>query len=210
MKKIHDDAAPGDGMYPQISEALAVVLEHIVPAMFKAQQPWALMGSLASVLQGMPGYSPPDIDLVTTMEGAYIMEGAISACGATVRPVQKSSAGPYTSYFGIFEVNSIKVEVMGDLVIQCEDGALTATDHFSRWSDKVRVLHFANSHIPVVPLEWQLVANALLRRPERVAGCAKRLLDAGYDRAYLDLLLEDQKYGARTLRTVREALHIDC
>ena len=116
MKKIHDDAAPGDGMYPQISEALAVVLEHIVPAMFKAQQPWALMGSLASVLQGMPGYSPPDIDLVTTMEGAYIMEGAISACGATVRPVQKSSAGPYTSYFGIFEVNSIKVEVMGDLV----------------------------------------------------------------------------------------------
>ena len=35
------------------------------------------MGSTASVLQGIPDYTPPDIDLTTTMEGAYILEGAI-------------------------------------------------------------------------------------------------------------------------------------
>ena len=55
---------------------LRVVLHALVEPMFKAQQPWALMGSSASVLQGIPDYTPPDIDLMTTMEGAYIMEGA--------------------------------------------------------------------------------------------------------------------------------------
>jgi hypothetical protein len=64
-------------------------------------------------------------------------------------------------------------------------------------------------HIPVVPLEWQIVANALLRRPERVAGCAKQLLAAGIDHSFLDAILEDQKYGERTIHIVREALHLD-
>ena len=207
--KIHEDVEPGDGLYPQIADALEKVLQPTVMAMFKAQQPWALMGSLASVLQGMPGYKPPDIDLVTSSEGAYIMEGAISACGTMIRPVSHSSRGPYTSYFGIFEVDGVKTEVMGDLLIDCEDGALHARDHWDRWSDRVRVLHFRKMHIPVVPLEWQIVANALLDRPERVYGISSYLLRVGYDGEYLGALLQDQQYGERTLRMVREALHLD-
>jgi hypothetical protein len=167
------------------------------------------MGSLASVLQGMPDYVPPDIDLVTTTDGAYVMEEGISAIGMTKRKVSLSTAGPYTSHFGIFDVQGVKVEVMGDLIIQCEDGALRAADHWSKWSERVRVLHYRKLHIPVIPLEWQVVANAMLRRPERVAGCAKQLLAAGYNREYLDDVMQDQAYGERTLRTVREALHLD-
>ena len=100
---------PGSGLYNEIGDALQTILQCIIPSMFKAQQPWALMGSLASVLQGMPRYTPPDIDLVTTKEGAYIMEGCVGMYGATIRPVSLSTAGPYTSHFGIFEVNGIKV-----------------------------------------------------------------------------------------------------
>jgi hypothetical protein len=206
--KTHEDIEPGSGLTDNVADALATIMQSIIPSMFKAQQPWAVMGSLASVLQGMPDYTPPDIDLVTTQKGAYIMEGCIGAYGATIRPVSLSTGGPYTSHFGVFEIQGVKVEVMGDLIIQCDDGALRAEDHWSRWSDKVRVLHFRRMHIPVVPLEWQIVANALLRRPERVAGCARRLLDAGYDREYLDELLKDQQYGERTIAMVREALRL--
>lgn len=205
----HEDIAPGSGLTGDVADALEKIMQCIVPSMFKSQQPWALMGSLASVLQGMPDYTPPDIDLVTTMKGAYVMEGCIGMYGATIRPVALSTGGPYTSHFGIFEVDGVRVEVMGDLIIQCDDGALHTEDHWSRWSEKVRVLHFRHIHIPVVPLEWQIVANALLRRPERVTGCARRLLDAGYDRDYLDTLLKDQQYGERTIQLVREALHIE-
>ena len=205
---VHEDARPGSGIYDEICDALDAIVHCMIPAMFKAQQPWALMGSLASVLQGIENYRPPDIDLVTSMEGAYIMEGCVANFGATVRPVARSSAGPYTSYFGIFEVNGIKVEVMGDLEIHVADAHLVATDHWSRWSERVRILHFRDSHIPVVPLEWQLVANAMLNRPERVSGISEYLLAHGYDAAYVDELLADQQYGERTIRMAREALKL--
>ena len=199
----------GDGMTEGVRRALSACINAVIPTMFRAQQPWAVMGSTASVLQGIPNYTPPDIDLVTTRDGAYIMSGSIGGLGATVRPVGYSESDRYASHFGIFEVLDVKVEVMGDLVIRVADGHIDATEHFARWSDKVRLIHFDEHHIPVVPLEWQLVANVLLGRPERSSGIAGYLLAHGFDRAYLDALLVDVGHGERTISTVREMLHLD-
>ncbi|MBI2684663.1 MAG: hypothetical protein HYX33_04645, partial [Actinobacteria bacterium] len=149
----------GNAMTERMRTALRSLLPVLIRAMFKAQQPWAIMGSTASVLQGLDDYTPPDIDLLTTMVGAYIMEGAVANTGATVRPVSYSVAAPYESHFGVFDVQGVKTEVMGDLVIRCDDGLISAHHHFARWSDKVRIVHFEDLHVPVVPLEWQLVAN---------------------------------------------------
>ena len=208
MKTLHEECIPGSGLSVEVHDATLAVLRCVVPAMFKAQQPWALIGSTASVLQGLEGYAPPDIDLATTSEGAYIMEGALAETAVTLRPVAHSSSGPYTSDFGIFEVCGVKVEVMGDLIIAREDGHIALTEHWSKWSDKVRVLHFEDQHVPVAPLEWQLVANALLARPDRVGGIAGHLLQYGFDAAYLDALLDDGGLGERTIRESREALHL--
>ncbi len=199
----------GNGMTDDVRDALAEVLHAIIPSLFKSQQPWAIMGSTASVLQGIPDYVPPDIDLTTTMEGAYIMEGAIGHLGTMVRQVGFSVREPYSSYFGVFEVRGVKVEVMGDLLINYRDGLIDVKDHWSRWSDKVRVLHFGAMHVPVIPLEWQLVANMLLERPERTTGIADLLLEHGWDEKYLDALLDDRQLGARTIDGVREMMHID-
>jgi len=199
----------GSGLTEELRGALVAVLRSIIPAMFKAQQPWAIMGSTASVLQGLDGYAPPDIDIVTSMEGAYIMEGAVARCGATVRPISFSVREPYASHFGIFEVNGVKVEVMGNLVIGCPDGEIDANRHWARWSDKVRLIHFEEMHVPVVPLEWQLVANVLLDRPERYGPIAVLLLGRGYDRPYVDALLADERHGRRTNSMVRELLRLE-
>jgi len=137
------------------------------------------------------------------------MEGAVASCGATVRPVSWSVSPPYESHFGIFEVDGVKTEVMGDLIIRCDDGVIDASEHFARWSEKVRVVHFEGFHVPVVRLEWQLVANALLRRPERSIGIAELLLRSGYDRDYVEALLADERIGARTIDTVRRMLQLD-
>lgn len=199
----------GDGMTERVRRALSACVQAIIPTMFRAQQPWAVMGSTASVLQGIPNYTPPDIDLVTTRDGAYIMSGSIGGLGATVRQVSYSESDRYTSHFGIFEVLDVRVEVMGDLVIRVADGHIDTTEHFARWSDKVRLLHFEQYHIPVAPLEWQLVANVLLSRPERSTGIADFLLDHGYDRPFLEALLQDKNHGERTTATVREMMHLD-
>jgi len=196
-------------MTESVRRALSASINAVIPTMFRAQQPWAVMGSTASVLQGICNYTPPDIDLVTTRDGAYIMSGSIGGLGATVHQVGYSESERYASHFGIFEVLDVKVEVMGDLIIRVADGHIDATEHFARWSDKVRLIHFEQHHIPVVPLEWQLVANVLLSRPERSTGIADYLLAHGFDRAYLDALLADTGHGERTISTVREILHLD-
>jgi hypothetical protein len=64
-------------------------------------------------------------------------------------------------------------------------------------------------HVPVIPLEWQLVANAMLRRPERTEGIRLHFLDHGFDAAYLRELLMDEQLGERTISFVREAVHLD-
>lgn len=199
----------GDGMTEHIQRALSACIHAVIPTMFRAQQPWAVMGSTASVLQGLCNYPPPDIDLVTTRDGAYIMSGSMGGLGATVRQVGYSESAPYASHFGIFEVLGVKVEVMGDLAIRVADGHIDATEHFARWSDKMRLIHFEEHHIPVVPLEWQLVANVLLSRPERSTGIADHLLAHGFDRPFLAALLADDAHGARTIATVREMMRLD-
>jgi Aminoglycoside-2''-adenylyltransferase len=204
-----ETVAFGSGLTEQLRTALYAVLGCVVPAMFKSQQPWALMGSTSSVLQGLDNYAPPDIDIVTSMEGAYIMEGAVARCGATIRPVSFSVREPYASHFGIFEVEGVKVEVMGNFVIRGADGEIDANRHWARWSDKVRLIHFEGMHVPVVPLEWQLVANVLLQRPERYGPIAELLLRSGYDCLYVDALLADERHGGRTIALVRELLHLD-
>ena len=196
-------------MTDSVRAALGAIVSCIIPSMFKAQQPWALMGSTASVLQGLDNYTPPDIDLVTSTPGAYIMEGCVGGAGSTVRPVSWSIRAPYESHFGIFEVKGVKVEVMGDLIIRCPDGMISVNEHFARWSDKVKLVIFESHHVPVVPLEWQLVANVLLRRPERSVGLSQMLLERGYDRPYLEALLTDEKLGVRTIDTVRKMMQLD-
>jgi hypothetical protein len=113
---------------------------------------------------------------------------------------------PYASYFGIFEVSGVKTEVMGDLIIKYRDGLIDVKEHWSRWSDKVRVLHFESMHVPVIPLEWQLVANTLLERPERSGGIVRFFREHGFDRPYLEALLEDRQLGARTIDSVRQVM----
>jgi len=209
VASLHEDCLPGDGLTDQVRFAAVQLLRCVVPAMFKAQQPWALIGSLASVLQGLNGYTPPDIDLATSMEGAYTMQGAISPQAVTIRPVQFSSSGPYTSHFGIFESYFVKCEIMGNLVIQLPDGHISVAEHFARWSDKVRILHFDGMHVPVAPLEWQLVANVLLGRLERIEGISRHLLEHGFDRPYVEDLLMDGALGERTIAGTRKALQLD-
>jgi hypothetical protein len=202
-------SASTSGLAPRTHGALTTIMRCIVPAMFRAQQPWALVGSTASVLQGLPHYQPPDIDLATTMQGAYIMEGCLAEAGTTVRRVRYSVKAPYASYFGIFTVGDVKVEVMGELIIRCVDGVIDLGDHWARWSDHVRIVDVDGMHIPVAPLEWQVVANAMLGRDERVTTIAAHLIERGYDPAFLEGLFRDERIGARTIARVREALRLD-
>lgn len=103
----------------------------------------------------------------------------------------------------------MRIEVMGDLVIACPDGAIDIRDHWPYWDEHVRVCKIEGLHIPVIPLEWQVIANMLLRRPERVRPIVELLLARGFDRSFLESLLKDERLSMRAVTNVREVMRLD-
>ncbi len=180
--------------------ALRTVLRRIVPAMFMHQQPWALLGSTASCLQGLP-VEPPDIDIATTLAGAYLMSGCL--IDAMRAPVRYGETPNYASHFGVFEVLGRRVEVMGDLIIRGPDGVIDTREQFARWSDKVRTVKVDGISVPCVPLEWQLVANMLIGREDRVPIIAEHFRTHPFDRRFVEDICSDPRLG----EPIRERVH---
>jgi D-hexose-6-phosphate mutarotase len=70
---------------------------------------WA--GSLSLALQGID-VEPHDIDLLTDRQGAYRINAMLKKYEK--KRVGYSETEKLSSYFGVFEIQGVKVEVMGD------------------------------------------------------------------------------------------------
>ena len=152
---------------------------------------WAVAGSTATALHGVP-LTPHDIDIVTDKRGAAAIAKRLK--DFTILPMEWRETDQYASYFGRFKVDGAKVEVMGDLRIKGEGGI---TFRFNLWSD-VRKIKFADFTIHLVPLEYQLVANMLIKgKEERVKVIARYLRDHGYDRELLEKVFKRNKLPKR-------------
>jgi hypothetical protein len=175
------------------------VLRLVVPDLERRGLPWALVGSSASCLQGLPCV-PKDIDLASNREGAYLMGQALAPF--TVRPIAFSETERYASHFGIFSMDGVNVEVMGDLLIRGENEHIDLAEHYVRWNREVRHVHVEELEVPVSPLEWQLIANTLLDRHDRAGDIAAHLRAYGFDRPFLEEILTDPHLSPRTVDRV--------
>jgi hypothetical protein len=186
--------------------ALKTVIRRIVPALFMHQQPWAVLGSTASSLQGLP-VEPPDIDIATSIPGAYLISGCL--IDYMRNPVRYGETENYASHFGIFDVEGVRVEVMGDLVIRGVGGVIDTTEHFTRWSEKVRVVKVDGIPVPCVPLEWQLVANLIIGRYDRSQAIAEFFASHPYDAAFVEDICSDERLLPPVRERVRTLLRLD-
>lgn len=195
-----------DAMSAQHKRALTTVIRRIVPALFMHQQPWALVGSTASSLQGLP-VDPPDIDIATSVPGAYLISGCL--IDYMRNPVRYGETENYASHFGIFDVDGIRVEVMGDLIIRGLGGVIDTAEHFARWSEKVRMVKVDGTPVPCVPLEWQLVANLIIGRYDRSQLIAEFFSEHLYDAAFVEDICRDERLLAPVRERVRSLLRLD-
>lgn len=190
-------------MNDHFRSTLVRVLRLVGPTLDRRGLPWALVGSSASSLQGL-NCVPKDIDLAANREGAYLMGDLLAPF--VVRPVAFSETDRYASHFGIFAVDGVSVEVMGDLLVRGEGEHIDLAEHYVRWNREVRHVHVEELEVPVAPLEWQLVANALLARDDRVADIAAHFRSHSYDKAFLDEITQDPHLSPRTVARVRREL----
>jgi len=120
---------------------------------------WVVGGSLSLALQGVD-VQPEDIDLITDEEGAYRIQEILS--DFLVRPVRYSSTGAFSSHYGIFEVEGVRIEVMGGLRVHAKGRAVDLTERL----DRPVYVKIGDLTVPLSRLDDHLESYRLLDRPK--------------------------------------------
>jgi len=137
------------------------VLKMIVTRLTGSDINWALTGSLGIALQGI-NLQVHDIDLQTDKKGAYEIERCLSEF--VVKPVRYTESERIRSYYGVFEIHGITVEVMGAIQKRLED---------HKWEKPVRVepyrhwIQVDEMQVPVLSLTYEYQAYLLLGREDK-------------------------------------------
>ncbi len=145
---------------------------------------WALAGSTASALQGIP-LTPQDIDIITDRKGARLL--SIQLKKFTVSPLRWGESEHFASLLAQFKLEGAKVEVIGDLRVKGDRGYL----RFNLWPF-VREIPFAGQKVYVVPLEWQLLVNLIVGKRGRAETIAFHLRSEGYNQALVGKILRSR------------------
>jgi len=153
---------------PNYFAAIKIIIDHCNPDEVK----WAITGSFGFALQGMD-IRIHDIDIQTDKTGAFEIEKRLSEF--LIQPVRFSSTDAIRSYFGILNINDIKVEIMGDIQKRLPDGTWEPPVTIV---DKTHLVNCAGLLLPVLNLDYEYEAYLKLGRTER-ARQVKEFLDKG-------------------------------
>ena len=143
-----------------IKPAYLEVLHRICNRLSRSEVNWMVVGTTSLALQGMAIEEPEDIDIQTDRVGAYEIERLCSEW--VTRKVTFSSTNRIRSHFGDLLIDGIKVELMGDLQHQREDG---------EWEDLPdqrykQVVKIEGTKVPIPPLEYEYEGYLMLGRTE--------------------------------------------
>jgi hypothetical protein len=122
---------------------------------------WALTGSTAHALQGVP-VEPHDIDVQTDEAGAW--KAAETLAVYCVSPPRLTESQQIRSLLGSYSIEGVEIELMGALQKRRPDGSWGApTDPAAHR----RVVRLEDLAVPVLTLEYEAAAYAELGRHER-------------------------------------------
>jgi hypothetical protein len=129
---------------------------------------WVLAGSLSLALQGV-NVEPNDIDLLTDRQGAFRINEILKKYEK--KKVEYSEAEKVSSFLGVFEIQGVKVEVMGDY--RERQGAKWVS--LSKRLENPKIIEIDGIAIPVSPIEDQLTSYRRSTRPKDVEKTEKIL-----------------------------------
>lgn len=127
---------------------------------------WILAGSLSLALQGVD-VEPNDIDIITDSQGAFRINEILKKYEK--KKVEYSEIGRISSYFGIFEMQGVKVEVMGDY----RERQRTKWINLSKRLENPNIIEIDGTRVLVSRLEDQLASYRTMARPKDVEKARK-------------------------------------
>ncbi len=148
----------------KIPDGHQAVIAELVARLPLAEVNWALTGSTAHALQGVP-VEAHDVDIQTDERGAWQVAERFTDA-VTTMPVRWSEAARIRSFFGRFVLHGIEVEIMG---------AASTRDAGGQWLPPTDPAHhrllvpMGELLVPVLDLGYEAAAYDRLGRPDRAA-----------------------------------------
>jgi len=141
-----------------MEQSFKKVLEIIYGHLKNSDIKWAIFGSANLLLQGLQ-IKPNDIDILTDEQGAYKIENIFSKY--SVKKVSFSSNGKVQSHYGAFDIDGVKVEIIGDFRSSVDLKPIAELKNCTN-------LMLGDIKLPCLTLEDELISYTRLGRPEKV------------------------------------------
>jgi hypothetical protein len=154
---------------------IATALEALLARLSGSPITWALTGSTAFALRGMD-LRPADIDLQTDMQGAYAIERLFPQ--KSHEPVRFVRSENLRSHLGAFEVQGVRVEVIGDIQKRMPDGSWTEPPDLQ---SLIKTVPWHGLRVPLLPLAYEASAYAQMGRGTRAQQIRQFLIDHDND-----------------------------
>jgi len=178
-----------------VDQRILRVLKLLCEEFCKAGIDWVLAGSLSLALQGVD-VEPEDIDVLTDREGAFKINSILKKYEE--KKVEYVETDKLASFFGIFRIDDVEVEVMGDYKEREGDKWVSLSHRLK----SQKIVKIDGYRIPVSPLEDQLRSY---KRSDRLKDYEKvRKILQKTKVEYLDVVDENNRVIGRE---TREKIH---
>lgn len=142
---------------------------HILNALKKFVQliegkkiPWILSGSTSLVIQGVDVVINNDIDILTTEEGSKQINNLLAEY--IKKESAYSSTNKYQSFFGIYKLNGVNIDVMGEFQYRLKDGSWSKPNQ----NHKISIKEYQGMSLPLLSLEQELAEYDSIGKTEKV------------------------------------------
>jgi len=122
---------------------------------------WILTGSTALAIQGVDVLAN-DIDILTDEKGSEQIDLILSEY--RIQRPNYSTTEKYRSHFGIYKINNIKVEIMGNFQYKLKNGEWSKPNN----PHETKIYDFNEMKIPVLSLEKELQEYENMDRKDKV------------------------------------------
>lgn len=124
--------------------------------------PWILSGSTALAIQGVDVIPNNDIDILTTQQGAKQIDALLS--DIRIQPPDFSETDKYKSYFGIYKIDNVTIEIMGEFQYKLKNGSWARPNQ----DNKIIYIEYEGMTLPTLTLEQEFIEYENMGRTDKV------------------------------------------
>lgn len=112
---------------------------------------WILTGSTSLAIQDVDVKINDDIDILTDKQGSDKIDKLLE--NFRLKKPNYSISDKYKSYFGIYKIGNVKIEVMGEFQYLMNDGSWSKPNQ----NNKIIIKKFERMSLPILSLDRELL-----------------------------------------------------